>query len=483
MKKILRNIGIVLAFVLLVILVRTLTSTSKQIEAKPVRLLQVNEGRIVKNLQRALQIQTISFQDRSKMSGDRFAEFHALLEDAFPNLHGVLKKETVAQYSLLYTWRGSDPSLAPILLTAHQDVVPIESPDAWDHGPFSGALADGYIYGRGALDDKGSLLGIFEAVEALLAEGFQPRRTVLVASGHDEEVGGWEGAAKIAELLESRGIEPEFSLDEGMAVIEGVVPGISQPVALIGLTEKGYLTLELSTEAPGGHSSQPPAQTALGILSKAVVRLEENKFPAALQGPMRQTFDYLGPEMAFPIRLVFANLWLFGGLVEHQLKAQRTTDAALRTTTAVTIMEGGTKENVLPTHARVIVNFRLALGDTIDGAIERVRDTVDDDRITIRVLNQPNEAPPPSEVDGPSYRLINQTILEVFPGVIVAPSMMLGGSDSHHYAGIAKNCYRFGPLWLTEDDIDRIHGPNERISTRDYVRAVQFFAQIIRNAA
>ncbi len=483
MKKLVAVVLLLIGVLVMTVLGRTAMFTSKQPAPSSPAALEFDEVKAVGNLQRALRFKTISHQNKAEIPVDEFGRFHAFLRDAYPKVHRALKLETIGGLSLLYTWPGSEPELPPVLFLAHQDVVPIAAPDKWDQEPFAGELADGFIWGRGALDDKASVTGLLEAAEALLAEGYQPRRTVLFAFGHDEEVGGWNGAHAVAAHLEAQGIRPEFLLDEGMAVVEGVVPGISKPVALIGLTEKGYLTLELTAEGPGGHSSQPPSQTALGILSAAVVKLEENPFPAALEGPMRDMFDYLGPEMSFPMRAVFANLWLLQGLIKKQFLSHRTTAAALRTTTAVTILEGGTKENVLPATARAVVNFRLAPWDTSEEVIAYVKRTIGDERVQVKILGRANETPPPSDTDSRAYGVIAQSIVETFPETIVGPSMMLGGSDSHHYSEVAENAYRFGPIWLTEDDMERIHGPNERISKTDYLRAIRFFAQMIRNGA
>jgi carboxypeptidase PM20D1 len=481
-----KGLGTVLTgFVLLFIVLagRAVFYPSRQPEAPPpMTPLVFDEARAVENFQQALNLETISYQEAEKMDAGTFLAFHRLLETAFPKVHETLSREIVHDYSLLYTWKGSDPSLKAVVLLAHYDVVPAPSPETWAYPPFSGELADGFIWGRGALDDKCCVMGILEAIEALLAEGFTPSRTIYAAFGHDEEVGGWDGAARMAGLLGSRGVEAEFVLDEGMAVVEGVLPGLTKPLALIGLTEKGYLTLELRVEAEGGHSSQPPPQTAIGILSAAVARLENRPFKARLRGPMRDTLEHTAPELAAPMRFLFTNLWLFRPLIERQFLGQRTTAAMLRTTTAATIIEGGTKENILPDTARAVVNFRLLPDNSIEEVIEHVRKTIQDDRVEITVLGSANEAPPPSATDSMGYNMLGKTILQAFGDVIVAPSMMLGGSDAHHYSTVSKDIYRFSPLWLSQEDIDRIHGTDERIGRDDYLRGVRFYAQLIRNA-
>ncbi len=466
-----------------VVVARAMTLESKQLEPLRTPPLKVDADRLAQNLAKAIRIKTISHKDPNQFSREAFQSFRDLLAELYPKTHAELKREEVGLGSLLYTWAGSDPDAKPILLLAHIDVVPADAEAGWTHPPFAGVIADGFIWGRGALDDKSSLVGLLEAVEALLVEGFQPKRTIYLAFGHDEEVGGKNGAVVLAKRLESRGVKAEFCLDEGMAVVEDIVPGMTTPVALIGTAEKGYLSLELIVEGPGGHSSQPPKETVLGILSEACAKIDANRFPGRLQGPLRQMFETLVPEMSFGKRLVLANLWLFGPLVQRELEASKTTAAALRTTTAVTIMEGGWKDNVLPRRARAVVNFRLMPGDTADGVTARVQQIVDDDRVQIRSLDQVHEASPVCDVDAESYRLIHRTIRAVFPDAIVAPALDLAATDSRHYRNVAENTYRFGPLRLNEDDLDRIHGKDERIGVEDYARCVQFFGQLMRKAA
>jgi len=334
------------------------------------------------------------------------------------------------------------------------------------------------------MDDKVAVTGILEAVETLLGEGFQPRRTIYIAFGHDEEVGGQGGGALIADLLESRGADLEYVLDEGLLITDGIVPSIPKPVALVGIAEKGYVSIELTVEGVGGHSSMPPQQTAVGILSSAIHRLEQNPFPARLEGPGREMFDYLAPEMPFGMKVVLANLWLFGGLVESQLAASPATNAAIRTTTAATMFEGSVKENVLPTYARAVVNFRILFGESIASVMERVRRTIDDPRVQMRTLvREISEPSPISGTDAPSFEVLQRTIHQVFPEVLVAPGLMLAATDSRHYAGLSGNVYRFSPMWAGPEDLDRIHGTNERISVENYEQIVRFYVQLIHNSA
>jgi carboxypeptidase PM20D1 len=487
LKKTLVALVTLTAVLAAALVVRTLRFPSRQVAVAPVRLVAVDPDAAAGRLAGAVRFRTISYQDPSQFDAAQFLGLHRYLEQQFPRVEAALTREVVGDYSLLYTWKGRDETLAPLLLLAHMDVVPAEpgTEGAWSCPPFEGRIADGFVWGRGAWDDKGSMLAILEGVEALLAEGFQPSRTVLLAFGHDEEVGGTHGAMQMAALLAERGVRPECVLDEGSVVADGIVPGVTAPVALVGIAEKGFLDVELSVEGEGGHSSMPPPQTVAGVLAAALVRLERNQMPAALDGATRQMFEYVGPEMAFGPRLVFANLWLFGPLVERRLAASPATNAALRTTTAITVVEGGTKANVLPSRARAIVNFRLRPGDTVDAVLDHVRATVDDPRVRVALPagSAPNEATAVSDTAAPSFTLLLRAIREVYPQTIAAPYLVVAATDSRHYAALTPNVYRFEPVWAGPDDLRRFHGIDERISVENYAGCVRFYAQVVRDFA
>ncbi len=468
-----------------VLLARTASFSSRQVKPGPFSPVNVDRQAAAERLAQAVRIQTISHQDKQQVETAAFEQLHALLETAFPRVDATLTRERVNGLSLLYTWPGRDSALPPVLLLAHQDVVDVApgTQEDWTYPPFSGAIADGFVWGRGTLDDKGSLLGILEAAEALLAEGFTPRRTVYFAFGHDEEVGGETGAKLVAETLRARGVRAGFSFDEGLVITQGIVPGVTAPVALIGIAEKGYLSVELTVELTGGHSSAPPRDTAIGTLAKAVAALEAHPLPSRLDGPAVEMLAYAGPEMTFPMRLVMANLWLFGGLVRARLEAAPATAAAIRTTTAPTIFEAGTKENVLPGVARAVVNFRIMPGESVDSVLAHVRDTIADERVAVSVIPPANEPSPVASLDTPAFEALSQSLRQVFPEAVVAPGLLLGGTDTHHYAAVAEHAYRFIPFLFREEDLARLHGTDERVSAEAYEKAIQCYAQVIRNAA
>lgn len=366
------------------------------------------------------------------------------------------------------------------------DVVPVApgSESSWERPPFSGDIADGFIWGRGTLDDKVSVLAILEAVERLLADGFAPERTVYLAFGHDEEVDGPEGAAKIASLLAERGVELEFTLDEGGIIAHDIVPGVAPPVALVGVAEKGYLALKLRAGTEEcGHASMPPKTTAIGRLAGAIHRLETNPMPANLAPPVTDMFDRLAPEMPFMLRLAVTNRWLFSPLVTSRLSESRATDAAIRTTTAVTRISGGVKANVLPCAAEAIVDFRILPSDSIASVTAHVREVIDDPLIEISQHGLANEPPPVSDIDSKGFQALQTTVRQIFPDALPAPHLVIAATDSKHFTGIAENSYRFLPIRLGPDDTGRIHGTNERISLQNYSEVIRFYVQLLLNAA
>ena len=487
MKKTIGAAVLVLVLVLTaVVLERTFTFRSRQPAAAPVAVEPLDTAALAQRLAGALRFKTVSYQDSTQFDAREFNGFQAYLRATFPRVHAALKLEKVNGYGLLYEWTGSDPNLPPIILLAHQDVVPVEpgTESRWTEPPFEGRIAGGYVWGRGALDDKGSLVGILEAVEHLIAAEAKPRRTVYLAFGYDEEVGGRRGAARIAELLASRNVHPELVLDEGGALTTGLVTGISAPVAVIGIAEKGYVTVSLTAQAEGGHSSMPPDETAVGMLAAGITRLEHRQMPRAIRGPTAAMFDYLGPEMPYGPRLVMANRWLLGGILAGKFGATPQGNAMLRTTTAPTVLQAGIKENVLPSSARALVNFRILPGDSVQGVVEHVRQAVRDSRISVQPLQETMTNPSGvASVDGEPFLLLARTIRQVVPEAVVTPWLVVGGTDSRHYARLTPNVLRFVGAAIGRDDLRRVHGTDERVGVQAYATAVRVYLQLLKNAA
>lgn len=480
MKRVAFALFGVAGILVLVLASRTIALRSRQIAAEAAVALRFERSRAVERLSRAIQFRTVSHRDPARSSSAEFARLRDFLRDAFPLVHAQLEREVVGAHSLLYAWRGADSALKPMLLMAHMDVVPADE-QGWRHSPFSGALADGYVWGRGAMDDKASVLGILEAVELLLAENFKPKRTVYLAFGHDEEIGGELGARRIAGLLRARGVSLDVVLDEGLSIMTGMIPGIAAPVALVGMAEKGYLSLRLTAQTPPGHSSVPPAESAIALLSRAIGRLDQNPFPSRLAGASRAMLEFLAPEMPWGHRLVLANLWLFDPLVRRQLSQSPLTNALIRTTLAPTILQAGIAENVLPSEAAATVNLRLLPGDSIAAATERVRRTIADPRIAVAPLAVRSEASAVADPDVAAFQAVSRTIRQIAPDAVVAPGLLVAATDSRHYAALARTIFRFLPIRLGPDDVKRYHGIDERISFEDYERCVRFYAQLIRN--
>ncbi|PYQ58025.1 MAG: hypothetical protein DMF53_21255, partial [Acidobacteria bacterium] len=314
-------------------------------------------------------------------------------------------------------------------------------------------------------------------------KGFQPDRTIYFAFGHDEEVGGKYGAAEIAKLLAQRGVKPAFILDEGGLIAVDAIPGLTRPAAMVSTVEKGYLSVELVARSEGGHSSMPPPHSAIGTLAAAVEKLEDNQMPARLAGATRRSYQYLAPEMPFGPRVILANLWLFGPLLERQAAADPAANARIRTTTAPTIFQGGIKENVLPHEARAVVNFRILPGDSIQGVLRHVRDTVGSGLRVSPTGDANSEPSPESDVRAPEFALIQRTLAQTFPDAIVSPNLLSGGTDTKRYRAFTPNVYRFVPMRLKPEDLKRIHGINERVGIANYGEIVRFYAQLIRNGS
>ncbi len=486
MRKLVAFVLLACLCIISIAVVRTVRMTPIAVEAPPVREVVLNQEEIAQRLAGALRFETISDVDPSRVNLDAFRTFHAYLKSSFPRVHGTLKREVIGDAALLYTWRGRSATAAPILLMAHQDVVPVTpgTEHDWEHPPFAGKMADGFVWGRGALDIKSGLMGILEAVEVLLGQGFTPLQTIYLAFGHDEEVGGARGAAKIAKALAGRGARFRYVLDEGANIVEGIIPNVAAPVALVGIAQKGYVSLELVVERPGGHSSMPPRHTAVGVLSQAITRLEAKRFPANLDFAARM-FEHLGPEMPFVQRMFVANLWLFGPLVKNRLGRLPTMNAIIRTTTAATMFTGSVKDNILPQRATAVVNFRIMPGESVQTVIAQVHRVIDNPEIQLRPAGYYGNPSPVSDTASGTYRMIASTIRQISADthLVVVPFLVVGATDSRYFVDMSENTYHFLLNRLGPDDLPRIHGTNERISIENYLQMVKFYYQLIQNSS
>ncbi|TFZ08212.1 M20 family peptidase [Ramlibacter humi] len=464
--------------------VNTLRHGSRQLDVPPAPPLAVDEKAVADKLAALVRLRTVTVPEDPQANAGEFRKLHAELAARFPLVHARLQREMLGDFGLLYTWRGTDASAKPVALMAHQDVVPIApgTESQWQQPPFGGVIQDGYVWGRGTWDDKGNLVAELEAVERLLAEGFQPRQTVYIVSGADEELGGMRGAAQAVALLKQRGVRLDFVIDEGLVLTEGLVPGIGAPTALIGVAEKGYITVQLTARAAPGHGSMPPpaGTSAIAKLSAALQRLDQDQFTPRLQGVARELFETLAPEMGGAQRVVLSNLWLFRPLVEAQLAKVPSTSAMLRTTTALTMLSAGNKFNVVPGQAQATLDFRILPGDTRETVLQHVRDRVGPG-VDVKSIGDSTDPTPITSTQTASYRTLERTLRSLFPGTLVAPALYVAGSDSQHFVPIADSIYRFSPVRAKAEDLPRLHGTNERISTANLAELVRFYHLLLRN--
>lgn len=486
-KRLLIGLLALLALLAAALVANTLRQGSRQVAVAPLPKLAVDAAGVTETMAAAVRAKTVSgLLDPAGVAAE-FDALHALLKTRYPQVHATLQREVIGAHSLLYTWKGSDPALKPVALMAHQDVVPIApgTEALWKKPPFGGIVDGGFVWGRGTLDDKSNLVTQLEALEMLVKAGVKPKRTVHFVFGHDEEVGGQRGAVQIVQLLQQRGVKLEWVLDEGLAVTEGVMPGVKQPVALIGLAEKGSVSLRLMATAPPGHSSMPPGpgQGAVGRLAAALARLDAQPLPGGIQGAAAEMFQAVAPELPFGQRLALSNLWLTRPLVERMLSKGAATNAMMRTTTALTMVNAGVKDNVLPGRAEAVVNFRILPGDTIESVQAAVKRIVGDEGIEVTPLGTGFNPSRLSTSRSDSFKLIERTVREVFPDAIVAPGLMLAASDARHFDGISEASFRFMPIRFDSADLQRPHGTDERIAVDQLVDMVRFYHRLLSQAA
>ncbi len=485
MKIILSLLFLALIGLFGVLVYNTFQFPSKQLQVEPVAELPIQRDSAIARFSKALNFKTTSL---SAFTGntEEMLKLHDYLAQAFPKTHAGLVREVIGAASLLYTWKGKDTTLKPLVLMGHIDVVPVipGTEEKWTHPPFAGNVAGGYVWGRGAMDDKSTVMGILEAVETLLDKGFQPKRTVMLAFGHDEEVGGMRGAKRMTDMFREKQMTFEYVIDEGGAIVENTVPGIAGAVALVGIAEKGYLSVELSAEAAGGHSSMPPPSTAVGTLAEAIAALQKNPLPASLGKVNREFFAYIGPEMTFFQRLAFANLWLFEPLIIRALSESPQGNAIVRTTTAPTMLEASVKDNVLPIKASAVVNFRIHPDDSIGTVFAHIRKVTNNPDLKLKIYEGSGSVNPSSvsSTTSGAFQLLNQTIRQLYPNAVVAPYLVLGGTDAKHYVGLSENIYRFSPFQFAKDDMSRAHGTDERMNVESYLKGIQFYCQLLQNS-
>ena len=431
-------------------------------------------AKYAKDLSRMIRCETISVRESGP--AEKFARYRAELEQLFPLVHERLERTLIGD-AMLFKWRGTDPARGAVVLMAHSDVVPAAG--EWDHPPFAGEIADGCVWGRGAMDTKGSLCALFNAVEELLAEGFTPPCDVYLASSNNEEIMG-EGAPKTVKHLLDQGVKLDLVLDEGGAVVEAPMPGLNGKYAMLGVLEKGYADVRFTAVSAGGHSSTPPKGTPLARLAAFVNRVETRPpFPVKITPPVKAMFAAMAPDMAFPFRLLFGNLWLFGPLLKRVIpKVSGQAGALLHTTCAFTMAQGSDAPNVIPAEASVTANLRFMVHQGREASLQALEKLANKYGLRMEVLYA-CDCSPVVDVHSAGYAYIRQCVREVFPEAGIAPYVMLGGTDAKHYAKVCDCALRFAPTVLTPQQLASMHARNENLSVDALARAVAFYRRVL----
>ncbi|KAJ6221874.1 hypothetical protein RDWZM_000419 [Blomia tropicalis] len=454
--------------------------------AKPYQIEPiVGQGASIERLQKALSIRTIT-KAQGIYDRNEILHFHRFLRENFPQIHSspIVTLTIVNELSLLYKINGTNESLKPYMLLAHLDVVPVNV-EQWTVPPFDGAIKNGSIYGRGAVDMKSALMGIMESLETILINGITIERSFYIAIGHDEEGRGLDGALQISKYMTEQKLnDVEFILDEGLGIFQDM-GGVNGNMATIGIAEKGLVYVKLSINGTTGHSSMPPKETTILKLSRAVSKLHGHSHPNRFgDGPERDFVQSLAPYVNWPYRAVYSNLWLFSYVIGLVFQSDPKLNALIRTTSAVTIINGGLKDNIIPNYAEAIINHRIYPLSSVAEVLENDRRLIDDDEINIETIGVPIEPAPisPHDTDSFGYQIIRRSIGQTFPNVGIIPGIMVASTDSRWYHNFTSNIYRFSPKYFSKKSISMIHGNDERISIDNYVRLVNFYQNVMINA-
>lgn len=432
----------------------------------------------VEKLQALIRIPTVSWPDEDAVDRAAFEAFHAELARQFPLLHSTLERHRVGTHGLLLRWAGR-AATRPVVLMAHQDVVPVDASAPWQHPPFGAEIHDGAVWGRGTLDDKGALVAICEAVESLLGEGFVPEQDVWLSFGAREEVSGPDAELAV-EALQAFGVAPWLVLDEGGAVAHQAFPGVEPPLGVVGVAEKGTTTVELVAEGRGGHSSTPAAGGPTARIARAVTRLERHPLRPRLPEPTVRMFERLAPYAPAGMSRLFAQAHRLRPVLARALLAAGPEAAALaRTTMSVTTLQGSPAHNVIASRASAGVNVRIMVGDSVQSVVKHIRHAIRDSSIRIEVLDA-NEPSPVSPSDGPAYRLVAGTIEAVFPDAVVTPYVMMAATDSRFFSRISPHVYRFAPFRMTKEQRESIHSYDEHLGVEDFLAGVEWYRQLLR---
>ncbi len=465
-----------LSLFIVFLLIRALLFQPKDMSSEQTPPEVLNEEQIIENFRNLLRHKTVSHIDKNQMDMAEFTAFQESLVSLYPEVHEACTCEHLGDTGILYKWAGKTQD-SPVVLMAHYDVVPAEE-TAWDVPPFKAAVIDGVVWGRGTLDTKCTLLSVMESAEHLIKEGFVPNHDIYFSFAGDEEVSG-ESAPAIVAHLKNKGVKPYMVLDEGGVIVEGVFPGVEKQTAMIGVGEKGYIDMEVLFASKGGHASAPPRHGITGAMGKLMSDLENRTMKPVFTEPVLEMFNRLGRHSSFGYKIIFANMWLFKPVLKILFKKQGgQMNAVIRTTTAVTVLEGSNAYNVLPPKGTIGINARVLNTDTMDSTIKHISSLVKTPH-NIQVLNG-REASPTSPIQSGAFEILEKVILDMWPEAVVAPYLMTGGTDSRHFHAICENVLRFAPMEITKEELNLIHSNNERIRVKTVLKCVEYYIKLIR---
>ena len=469
-------LGLIAGF-LAVIVFRTVTFTPKAQPPVSGREVEFNKDAAISALAELIKCKTVSYNDKALEDDKEFEKLIGLLPELYPEVFWTCSFQQLPDRALLFKWPGKS-SAAPSVMMAHYDVVPVDEA-GWEKPPFDAIIEDGVMWGRGTLDTKVTFNGVLSAANHLIKQGFVPENDVYFAFSGGEEVNG-KGAVNIVDYFADNNIPVALVVDEGGAVVENVFPGVKQPCGLIGIAEKGMMNAQFKTNSNGGHASSPKPHTPVGILSQACCDVESNPFDAHIEGPASQMFDTLGRYSSFLYRMIFANLWCFGWVIDLLgKKSGGEMNALIRTTVAFTQMQGSSARNVIPPEATMVANMRLNPADTVQSAVETLRNIISNEAVEITVL-EGTEPSRVSRTDCEGWDKVCAAVAETWPGCLVSPYLMVACSDSRHYGRISDKVYRFCAMDLSAEERATIHGNNEKIRLESIARATEFYIRLMK---
>lgn len=477
LKKIFFILLLAVVGLISVLLFNTFRFKTTKASGKALQISGIGDS-VAQHLSEALQIKTISFGDTLAIDTVEFLKFRSFLERTYPMVHAQLPKMIFSEFSYVFTWKGKDTTLAPHVMMAHMDVVPVEAvaESKWALPPFSGSIIKDTIWGRGAVDDKASVIGILETVEQLLKENYQPQRTIYLCFGHDEEITGRRGAAKIAEWFKKNNIKPQLVLDEGGVVDTERFKKSGRPIAVIGVGEKGYCNIDLTVEIPGGHSSMPANETAIDVLNKAIEKIRVKQMPGRITPAVQEMLGRISEVDGFVTKLGVSNEWLLRSAIIGKMEKDKQTNAMVHTTLVPTIVKAGIKDNVIPTVAKATFNSRILPGETSDDVVAFVKKVVNDDRVQVKKqtisLFEPSAT---TSTKHPMFLKVEDAVFKTVPNVYVTPYLIIGATDSRYFRPFSDAVLNFVPI----TDPKGFHGIDERISISDLKSTIFFYRLFI----